>query len=97
MRVRFSARAPDVGTADGFRWPAAQGRLGSGAEDEGALVGDIGRDGGLRVEDWGWEDVVWSFLCFLREDSLPLTSERLGEPGRLRLLVDDFFERSDGL
>ena len=25
-----------------------------------------------------------SFLCFLREDSLPLASEMLGEPGRVR-------------
>jgi hypothetical protein len=32
------------------------------------------------------------FLCFFRDDSLPLDSERLGDPGLLRLL--DFFEGS---
>lgn len=30
-----------------------------------------------------------NFFCFLREDSLPLASERLGEPGRLRAWDDD--------
>ena len=39
----------------------------SGAEDEG----------GTGV------DVACFFLCFFREDSLPLAEERFGEPGRL--------------
>ncbi len=83
--------------AGDLRWLRLAERPASGAEDGGALAGDMGRDGGLRVDDWGWEDVACCFLCFFREDSLPLASDRLGEPGRLRLLVEGFLERFDGL
>lgn len=42
-------------------------------------LGDMGREGGCA----GWdEETPLVFLCFLRVDSLPLASERLGEPGR---------------
>ena len=61
---------------------------GSGAEEEGTKSGDIGRERGLRVEGWGWdEEGGWRWFCFrfLREDSLPLASEALGELGRLML------------
>ena len=37
----------------------------------------------------GWEGESCLFLCFLRVDSVPLISERLGEPGRLRALAED--------
>lgn len=84
-------------TAGDLCWLKLVVRLASGAEDGGALAGDMGRDGGLRVNDWDWEDVPCCFLCFFREDSSPLASDRLGEPGRLRLLVDGFLERFDGL
>ena len=97
VRERFSGRAPAAVIAEGFHWMGTPGRPASGAEDEGALTGDMGRDGGLRLEDCGCEDVVCSFLCFLRDDSLPLAPERLGEPGRLRLFVEGFLERSEGL
>lgn len=56
---------------------------GVGCEADGA--GDIGLEGtGVGCAD----EVICFFLCFLRLDSLPLVSdaERLGEPGRLRLL-----------
>ena len=36
------------------------------------------------------------FLCCLREDSLPLASERLGEPGRLREEDETVRERGSG-
>ena len=63
------------------------GRVASGADDGSAFVGDIGRDGGLMVDDWGWEEAA-CFLCLFLEDSVPLASDRLGEPGRLRLLLE---------
>lgn len=66
----------------------------SGAEDDGGRAGDMGPDGtGVDVPD-GWEDEPCFFLCFLREDSVPLASERLGEPGRFRALVDAFLRGS---
>lgn len=41
------------------------------------------------------------FLCFLRVDSLPLDSERFGEPGRFKLLTflngSECFGRPDGV
>ena len=85
--------------AEGLRWLVVAGRLASGAEDGGGGVADIGRDGCSRVVGWDcdWVDSACCFLCFLRVDSLPLASERLGEPGRLRLLVEGFLEESDGL
>ena len=36
------------------------------------------------------------FLCFLWDDSLPLASERLGEPGRLREEADTVRLRGSG-
>jgi len=71
-------------------------RLGCGAEDGGARGGEPGREGGWRVLfDWAWgcENEVrgFFFFCFLRDDSLPLASELRGEPGRLRLLMDEEF------
>jgi hypothetical protein len=60
---------------------------GVGCEADGA--GDIGLEGaGVDVLVGCADDVICFFLCFLRLDSLPLVSdaERLGEPGRLRLL-----------
>jgi hypothetical protein len=66
---------------------------GAGWEDEGA--GDMGRDPGIGVDvPVGWDDACF-FLSFFREDSLPLDSERLGEPDRLRLF--DFFRGSECL
>lgn len=52
-----------------------------GADEDGsAKLGDIGLEGGCT----GCEDErPLCFLCFLRDDSLPLASEMLGEPGRL--------------
>ena len=32
----------------------------------------------------GWEDEVCLFLCFLRDDSFPLDSDRFGDPGLFR-------------
>ena len=60
----------------------ATGRVASGADEEGGirLFGDIGRDGG----GLGWDAAApLRFMYFFREDSLPLASERLGDPGRL--------------
>ena len=69
----------------------------SGADDEGGRAGDMGREGtGEDVPD-GWEDEPCFFLCFLRDDSVPLASERLGEPGRLRALVGAFLRGSEAL
>ena len=66
------------------------GRVASGADDEGGTrVGDMGREGGWT----GCEpDLPLNLRCFFRNDSLPLASERLGEPGRLR-----DFEDADGI
>ncbi len=58
----------------------------------------MGRDGtGVDVPDVpdGCEDEPCFFLCFLREDSVPLASERLGEPGRFSALVDAFLRGSE--
>ena len=53
----------------------------------------MGRDPGIGVDvPVGWDDACF-FLCFFRDDSLPLDSERLGEPGRFRLLA--FFSGSE--
>jgi hypothetical protein len=53
----------------------------------------MGRDPGIGVDvPVGCDDGCF-FLCFFREDSLPLDSERLGEPGRLRLFA--FFRGSE--
>jgi len=73
---------------------------GSGAEEvRGTDAGDLGREpGGTGVDvPVGWEEEACFFLCFLREDSVPLASERLGEPGRLRELEDDFLRGSECL
>jgi len=69
-------------------------RVGWGAEDGGARGGEPGREGGCRVLfawAWGCDDDVRGcfFFCFLREDSLPLASELRGDPGRLRLFMDE--------
>lgn len=54
-------------------------------------MGDLGRDGGPLGVDMpvlSLEDSPCFFLGFLREDSLPLASERLGEPGRFSEVED---------
>lgn len=69
----------------------------SGAEEGGGGAGERGRDAGGTgvVVPVGWEEEgPCFFLCFLRADSVPLASERLGEPGRLRELVVDFLSGS---
>jgi len=70
----------------------------SGAEEGGGGAGERGREaGGTGVDvPVGWEEEGGPcfFLCFLRADSVPLASERLGEPGRLRELVVDFLSGS---
>lgn len=68
----------------------------SGADESGG-AGERGREPGAVGVDVpvGWEEErPCFFLCFLREDSVPLASERLGEPGRLRELVVDFLRGS---
>ena len=65
---------------------------GAGAEELGGKAGDLGREGGplgVEVPVPGWRVEGCLFLCFLRADSLPLASERLGEPGRLREAEED--------
>ena len=42
------------------------------------------------------EEGRWFFLCFFRDDSVPLASERLGEPGRFRLEDEEAFLRGAG-
>ena len=67
----------------------------------------MGLDGGLSE---GWDAVptllfLWSCFRFFREDSLPLTSEMEGDPGRLSVVEEiDFLialgcllERPDGV
>lgn len=39
---------------------------------------------------------MFCFLIFLREDSAPLASDKLGEPGRLSALDDAVFLRGPG-
>ena len=63
-------------------------------------AGDLGREGGpfgVEVPVLGWRVEGCLFLCFLRDDSLPLASERLGEPGRLREDEDECCVWSLGL
>ena len=71
----------------------------SGAEEVGGPgAGDRGREPGAMGVDVpvGWEEErPCFFLCFLREDSVPLASERFGEPGRLRVLEVDFLSGSE--
>ena len=87
---------PSVGmrVLRGLRELARLGRVGSdaavGADDGGMpREGDVGREGVFK--GCGLDEGGWCFLCFLREDSVPLASERLGEPGRLRLEDEDAF------
>ena len=71
---------------------------GSGAEEVGAGAGERGLEGGPLGVDMpvaGFERLYF-FLCFLRDDSLPLASERLGEPGRLRDVEDTVRLRGSG-
>jgi hypothetical protein len=54
-------------------------------------VGDRGREGGpfgVAVPVLREEEVAFFFCFLLREDSFPLASERLGEPGRFRVAED---------
>lgn len=62
-------------------------RASSGADDGGRGSGDIGLDTGFKEDGWEDDDDGWRCCCFrfLRDDSLPLASDMLGEPGRLRL------------
>ena len=55
-------------------------------------IGERGREAG--AEGWlgGWT-MPGFFFCFLREDSLPLASERFGDPGRL-MAVMGFLDKS---
>lgn len=72
--------------------------LRSAAEVAGA--GDIGREPTALVD---CDEVrPCFFLCFFLEDSVPLASERSGDPGRLRLVAYFFsgsvcFGRPDGV
>jgi len=71
----------------------------SGTVLVGRGIGDLGRDGGPLGVDMpvlSLEDSPCFFLGFLREDSLPLASERFGEPGRLRELEDAVRLRGSG-
>lgn len=67
----------DVGTGDDTDDASCGGR------------GDADLETGLT--DCDCERGTWSFFCFLRGVSVPLASERLGEPGRLRVLGTAFF------
>src|SRR5271170_3915955 len=61
----------------------------AGAEEEGTLAGEMGRDGwGVFCEDDGCR-----CFFFLRTDaSVPEASDKLGLPGRLRDFIEpDFF------
>jgi hypothetical protein len=61
----------------------------AGAEEEGTLAGEMGRDGwGVFCEVDGWR-----YFFFLRTDaSVPEASDRFGLPGRLRDFIEfDFF------
>ena len=77
-------------TLEGLRWTGAPGRV--VAESVGRkIAGDLGREGGpLGVDTpvWRLDGLACFFLCFLREDSLPLASEMLGEPGRFTELEE---------
>jgi hypothetical protein len=65
--------------------------LGAGCEVEGA--GDIGREPGTGVEvRVAWEDEECLFLCFFRDDSFPLDSDKFGDPGLFRFFA--FFRGS---
>lgn len=65
--------------------------LEAGCDAEGA--GDIGREPGTGVEvRVGWEDEECLFLCFFRDDSFPLDSDKFGDPGLLRFFA--FFKGS---
>ena len=67
-------------------------------EEVGAGTGERGLEGGPLEVDMpvvGLERLCF-FLCFLRDDSLPLASERLGEPGRLRDEEDTVRLRGSG-
>jgi hypothetical protein len=61
----------------------------AGADEEGTLAGEMGRDGwGVFCEDDGWR-----CFFFLRTDaSVPEASDKFGLPGRLRDFAElDFF------
>ncbi len=77
---------------DDFRELASDERTGSdvGADDGGwENGGDVGVEAGLI--DCGCEGVRCCFLCFFRGVSVPLASDILGEPERLRVLEAVFF------
>lgn len=87
-------------TLEGLRWAGAAGRA-PAESGGGKTAGDLGREGGpLGVDTpvWRLDGLACFFLCFLREDSLPLASEILGEPGRFRELEEtDLWLESRGL
>lgn len=61
---------------------AAVVRVASGADDGGG-AGEVARDPGTGVDvAVGCEEPCF-FFDFFRADSVPLTSDRFGEPGRL--------------
>ena len=65
--------------------------VGRFALDAGALAGDMGLEGGLSGVEVpeGWVESR-NFFCFLCEVSVPLASERFGDPGRLSVLDAGF-------
>lgn len=91
-RERLMGSALTFGRADVLRggWEPARAAPASGAVLVGRGMGDRGLDGGpLGVDMLVLSFEPSFFLTFLREDSLPLASERLGEPGRLREEEDE--------
>lgn len=87
-------------TLEGLRWAGAPGRV-VAESIGGGKAGDLGRERGpLGVDTpvWRLDGLACFFLCFLRDDSLPLASEILGEPGRFKELEEtDLWLESRGL
>ncbi len=88
---------PGAPAEDDRGGPTPAGRLASGAEDDGG-AGDMGRDPGLGVPVavGNAEDDPCCFFDFFRADSVPLASDRFGEPGRFNV-APAFFNGSECL
>lgn len=69
----------------------AGSKVAAGADDDGTPREDVDLEELFKVCEV--EVGGCCFLAFLREDSVPLASERLGEPGRFRLEEEEVFLR----
>lgn len=94
-------------TWEGLRWAGTPERAVAGSEG-GKIAGDLGRERGpfgVETPVWRLDGLAYFFLCFLRDDSLPLASDMLGEPGRFKELEEtdlwleprDFLGRVEGV